>query len=103
MSNQLSPQELHDRTTRGIPLSANEQTVLEAWYEDQDQTEQLMFGQTNLPNPTDTLQTQVQVALARLQTETSRIQELSKQNDLLRQEIYSLKIRLRQSLAVSVV
>lgn len=81
---------LHDKATRGIPLSPEEHVQLEAWYRAQDNAEYTSLGLTaraSLPN----LQSQVTAALARYATLTQRIQELADENEALRREIVALR------------
>ena len=80
-------QQLHDKATRGLALSAEEQAQLEAWYAKQDQQERAVLDPTGSSQRLATLDTQVETALAQLLTATQRIQELTVHNETLRHEI----------------
>jgi hypothetical protein len=86
--------QLHDKATRGLALSAEEQTQLDAWYTEQDQQERAVLGPTGSSQRLATLHTQVETALAQLLTVTQRIQELTIHNETLRREIAVLQRQL---------
>ena len=86
--------QLHDKATRGLALSAEEQAQLEVWYAEQDQHERTVFGSTGSSQRLATLHTQVETALAQLLTVTHRIQELTIHNETLRHEIAVLQRQL---------
>jgi len=86
--------QLHDKATRGLTLSAEEQTQLEAWYAEQDQQERAVLGPTGSSQRLATLHTQVETALAQLLNVTQRIQELTVHNETLRREIAVLQRQL---------
>ena len=86
--------QLHDKATRGLALSAEEQAQLEAWYAEQDQQEHAVLGPTGSSQRLATLHTQVETALAQLLTVTQRIQELTVHNETLRREIAVLQRQL---------
>lgn len=81
---------LHDKATRGIVLSQDEQTQLEQWYRAQDNAEATALSLTTSPALAN-LQTQVTVALARSIELAQGIQDLTEQNDALRREIDILR------------
>lgn len=85
---------LHDRATRGEILSTDEQTRLNAWYEE-DKLESEAFGQNPKADFADDLRKKTEEALARLSVAAEQTQRLTAQNELLRQE----NNRLRQLLA----
>src|SRR5437899_2389674 len=86
---------LHDRATRGLPLSAEEQQQLQAWYEEQDRAEAEMLGLTQLaPIDNSDVQAQIKAAEARLAQVTRRHQDLAAQNTALRAEIAALRAKL---------
>jgi hypothetical protein len=80
--------QLHDRATRGKPLSAEEYSLLEAWYTLQDSLEQEALGLTTTERNVADLRTQIEILMDLLATATKRIQEIAAENDNLRQEIY---------------
>jgi hypothetical protein len=89
-------QQLHDKATRGLPLTAEERARLDAWYGQQDQEEMATLAG---PTPAETLaglRDQVAAATARLVTITQRIQALTLENDRLRQEIAALQGQITQ-------
>jgi putative SOS response-associated peptidase YedK len=92
-------QRLHDKATRGIALSASEQTQLDAWYSAQDQAENESLASPQPVQAISTLQMQVDTALAQLASVSSQIQTLVTQNVALRQEIEILQRRLTQTTA----
>jgi hypothetical protein len=94
MSRDELAQQLHDKATRGLTLSVEEQAHLAAWYAGQDQHEHTVLGSTRSSQRLATLQTHVETALAQLLTTTQRIQALTAQNETLRQEIAVLQRQL---------
>ena len=88
--------ELHDKATRGQKLSAEEETLLQAWYAEQDRAENTLLNLSDDENAAS-LQAQVETTLAQIITITKQIEETSAENDRLRREIASL----RQQLAVT--
>ncbi|SRR5712692_6689284 len=86
--------QLHDKATRSLALSAEEQAQLEAWYTEQDQRERVVFGPMASSQRLATLHTQVETALAQLLTVTQRIQELTVHNETLRRDIAVLQRQL---------
>jgi hypothetical protein len=84
-------QALHDRLTRGMPLSAEERASLDTWYTQQDQEERAALGGAPVSERIRTLRTQVQSANGELITVTQRIQTLTAENERLRAEITKLQ------------
>ena len=78
---------LHDKATRGAPLSAEEQIELDQWYAAQDHAEQIILGSGTVSSAMPELQTQVTAVLERCVTLAQQIQELSHDNDVLRHDI----------------
>lgn len=87
--------QLHDRSTRGELLSAEEQSSLKNWYALQDNAESDALGLTEDGKALTTLQAQIEAALTQLTIVTQRIQEVASENEALRCET----VRLRQQLA----
>ncbi len=85
--------ELHDKATRGQKLSAEEETLLQTWYDEQDRAENALL---HLPDKANvaSLQAQVETTLAQIITITKQIEETSAENKMLRREITSLRQRL---------
>jgi peptidoglycan hydrolase CwlO-like protein len=85
---------LHDKATRGEALSAEEQAQLENWYVLQNNAENKALGLTDTEKKLETLQAQVDAALAQLMTVAKRIQEVASENESLRCEIAALRRQL---------
>jgi outer membrane murein-binding lipoprotein Lpp len=92
-------QELHDKGTRGIALSADEQARLEAWYAEQYAAEQALLLGGQLPSKVDELQTQVDLVLAQISVTAERIQQIAAQNEALKSEVAQLQQRLTSQAA----
>jgi hypothetical protein len=92
-------QHLHDKATRGEPLSAEEQARLDQWYARQDREEDDMLAKTSTPQEIATVQAQVDAAVAQLVTTTQRIQALTAENEAARREVADLKRQLAQKRA----
>ena len=90
-------QQLHDKATRGIELSASEQAQLEAWYAAQDQTESETLASPQSMHTIGALQAQVDAALGQLASISSQIQTLATQNAALRKENKALHQQLAQT------
>jgi len=93
------PAQLHDKATRGIPLSANEQVELDAWYAEHDRIESHLLGSTGASQPPADLQVRVERALNQLLKTTQYIQKLTAQNNAIRREIAELQRHLVQPLS----
>jgi hypothetical protein len=87
-------QQLHDRATRGLPLTRDEQAALDAWYTEQDQREAEALARPATSPALAELRIQVQAAAARLVADTRRIEALTVENDELRHEIAALQQEL---------
>lgn len=77
---------LHERATRGETLSADEQARLNAWDAAEDKLESEAFGQHPTSDFADDLREKIAEALARLSVATQQAQNLTAQNEVLRQE-----------------
>ena len=89
-------QQLHDRSTRGEMLTAEEQAELERWYAHQDSAEATQLDVPSSTHGTGNLQRQVQATLDQLRVSTERIQALSVENETVRRENAELRRRLAQ-------
>lgn len=99
-------EELHDRVTRGISsmeeLTVEERTLLESWYTELERQEaQVLFGNGEPPGSISDeaeklvlLQQQIERLLAELANTTARLQEVTKQNEVLRNEIGLLRTQV---------
>ncbi len=85
---------LHDKATRGLPLSVEEQSLLAAWYASQDEEEGRQLAGAGVPSRLVALREQVNSTLAQIIAVSQRIQNLNQENEALRKEIASLEQRL---------
>ena len=92
-------QELHDKATRGIALSAEEQARLEAWYAEQDAAEQALLSKGQPLSNVAELQAQVDSVLTQISATAERIQQIASQNEALKSEIAQLQQRLTSQAA----
>ena len=89
--------QLHNRSTLGEQLTNLEKEQLDAWYAKLDAIESKLLGDNADSQITSAkLPTQIEASLNQLKFVTQRIQQISSENDDLRQEIGVL----RQQLAV---
>ena len=98
LSNQ-DGQALHDRSTRGEVLSAEEQTALEHWYAQTDERESSTFRRASSSPTTVELEAEIATAVAGMQAVTQRIQALTANNAAVRQEITDLQRQLTRKTA----
>jgi len=102
---------LHDRATRGEPLTSVEQTQLDSWYADLERHEsQTLFGQSDPPTfqsvdqkRIEQLQGQVDTLLEQLSVTTVRLREVSDENKRLRSEIAILRAKVAQHIVLQAV
>ena len=85
---------LHDRATRGVELTAEEQAQLNEWYAQRDRAEAAVFSRPTAAQPLDALHAQVDRVMVQLGDVTQRIQKLSAENDVIRNETAELQRRL---------
>lgn len=88
---------LHDKSTRGEVLSNEEQIQLERWYAYQDNLESNILVAAPVEKSIAKLQSQIGEGLTQLISTTKRIQEIASENEILRQEINSLRRQLVDS------
>src|SRR5262245_1451704 len=89
-------QQLHDKATRGEPLSAEEQAQLEQWYARHDQEESAALAGALPPQNLTALRARVDAAVAQLLIVTQRIQSLTAENENIRREVAALQRQLTQ-------
>src|SRR5438876_254794 len=89
--------ELHDRATRGMPLSAEDQAQLEKWYDQQDECETDTLVRAAPPADLVRVRHDVDAALVELQNVTHRIQALAGENETLKREIAVLQRQLKNA------
>ena len=83
--------QLHDKATRGVSLTAEEQVCLEAWYARLDEEESRQLAAGAAPSDLAALRQQVQGTLAEIIAVSQKIQALNKENEDLRKEILALQ------------
>lgn len=89
--------QLHDRSTLGEQLTKEEKEQLNTWYAKLDAIEsKLLADNADFQITSAKLPTQIEASLNKLTFVTQRIQQISSENDDLRQEIGVL----RQQLAI---
>ncbi len=93
ISNEIGMQ-LHDRCTRGQLLTAEEQTQLELWYQQQDAQEAKQLNLVSTVLEISALQAQIEITLKQLATVIQRVQQITAENQVLRQEISVLQQQL---------
>ena len=85
---------LHNKATRGDPISGAEQAELESWYALQDEAEGDVLASSDIDEEAAALRTQVDEALAQLTATASRIGQTCRQNESLRHELAVLRRQL---------
>ena len=89
---------LHDKATRGQPLTQREQTTLEAWYVRQDAEENALLASSALQSTTlRDLKSKIETASARMVAVTQHIQALIAENEALRGENVLLSEQLQSA------
>jgi hypothetical protein len=91
-----TPQQLHDRATKGIALSKEEQVRLNEWYAQQDREENAALSQSFPSTDVDELRSQVADALARLAALSQRVQRRASRNETVRKAILALQQQLAE-------
>lgn len=89
---------LHDRSTRGEKLTAQEQQVLDAWYGEQDQAEFALLERAVLASDVPALRHQLEAALQQLALVSQSINEVMRANNELRRDIAQLQTQLKPQL-----
>ena len=84
-------QALHDKRTRGLTLSAEEQARLDAWYAEQDTDENAALASASASPVLTRMQAQVEAINTELQTVTQHIQKVTAENSRIRDEIIKLQ------------
>lgn len=90
-------QALHDKATRGVTLSPDEQVQLDQWYMAQDADEHAIFALT-ITTAVPDLRPQLAAALAPSTALTQRIRDLTNENEALRSKISLLRQRVARVL-----
>lgn len=82
---------LHDRESRGIPLSDAERNELDSWYAENDREEHQLLTSNATADVSANIQFQLDAAVAELPTLAKQVQVLIRHNDLLRRENAALQ------------
>ena len=85
---------LHDRATRDLLLTEDEQSQLADWYAAQDRVDGIAMPDDGDADSLSLLRAEVSSGVRQLVAAAQRIQELTEQNDTLRREIAVLEQRL---------
>lgn len=85
MSQAIGP-DLHDRFTRGQPLSDEELAALRLWYDQQDQVENRILLETMPPDEVHEARARFLDLMSRLEVVSRRIREVALANEQLRAE-----------------
>ena len=86
-------QQLHDRDTRGKPLTDDERSLLDSWYAKNEQEDLVRFS-VNWNRELESLREQNRIGLEQLDKAVHLIQKMTGDNEKLDQEIQSLRLRL---------
>lgn len=92
--------ELHDRATRGMSLTSEEQQSLIDWYARQDRAENALLRE-QVPQPITALRIQLDAAVAELRAAAERIQTLTADNEARRREIDGLQAQLAERISAT--
>ncbi len=93
MSQAIGP-ELHDRFTRGQPLSDEELAALRLWYDQQDQVENRILLETMPPDEGHEARARFLDLMSRLEAVSRRIRDVARANEQLRAENRALREQL---------
>jgi hypothetical protein len=86
---------LHDRSTLGEVLTAEDQGLLDAWYAEKDGAEAVVLERRVVVMPSfQMLQVQLDLALAQLASSIAQLQQIGAENKRLHLEIVGLKRQL---------
>jgi len=88
--------DLHDRLTRGEPLSEEEYQAVQAWYAEQDQLERSLINRQQSSDVIAQLQQEISQTAHQLEIITQQMTTTISANTALRQEISRLQARLAQ-------
>lgn len=94
-------QELHNKATRGVALTPEEQGLLDAWYARHDVEEMALLARAEIPDDLEALRVKVKAGMARLVSMAERIQKQAAGNEVLRRELadfkHQLALRMRRA------
>ncbi|MBI4607021.1 MAG: hypothetical protein HY721_34085 [Planctomycetes bacterium] len=89
---------LHDKATRGAPLTSEESALLAEWYRQQDAAETQSLTRAQDDSAVVALRAQLSQTLDQLKTAAQEIQALANGNEKLREEIAALRERVARRL-----
>ena len=84
MASTARGQFLHNRSTRGLPLSAEEQIELQAWYDELDEAESKILNASKKSVDLEALRALVKAADEQLLIAVKRLHEIERENERLR-------------------
>lgn len=87
-------QYLHNRSTRGLPLSAEEQIELQGWYDEMDEAEGKILNAARKDVDVTALRAQMDAVNQQLLAEVKRLQEITLENN----RLLSINIALQEQL-----
>jgi hypothetical protein len=97
----MTPSDIHDRFTRGQPISEEEHDILQRWYDDNDRQESILLsGAADTDSPEQSRPPLLDV-LARLDAVSRQLHEVASANERLRAENLVLQQQLTQSVSES--
>jgi len=99
MIDQDQAMQLHDRVTRGLELSMEEQAALAAWYAQQDQAESASLAGKPASELVEELRAQIDPTLSRLRQVTEQIEAQVSENERLRRDNAVLQQELTETRA----
>ena len=76
--------QLHDKATRGEPLTTEEETALAAWYVRLDQEENALLTLSSYSPAPDALRDEVKKTLIRLEVTAQQVRAQAEENESLR-------------------
>ena len=94
MISDTTAKKLHDKFSRGITLSPNDQKQLDEWYARQDTAESKALKRTSNENNTSLLRKQIDAALQQLTIAAKQLQQVAAENENLRRENGRLRRQL---------
>jgi hypothetical protein len=91
--------QLHDRATRGQPLTAEERDLLAEWYRRLDEEEARQFVEAPAAPTQSATRAEIDKLLAQLAASTERMRVVAAENEKLHREIEDLHRQLAQQRA----
>jgi hypothetical protein len=95
--------QLHRRFSRGERLTAEDQSVLDAWYAKHDAEDRIITGEPVSPELVAELRARNEALLTEIQAITQQIQRQQAENESIRREVEDLQRQLAQRRAARAV